>query len=88
MFFEKFDRENLAFLYQEKTAEGEVSRFHKFVEREPEMAKSSGKKESGEGSKPAMASKRSIGARASTKASSSSRQAQSEPKKRASSKKA
>ena len=30
-FFEKFDQEKLAFLYQDKTADGRVSRFHKFV---------------------------------------------------------
>jgi hypothetical protein len=33
-FFEKFDREGLVFLHQDKTAEGKTSRFHKFVERE------------------------------------------------------
>lgn len=33
-FFQKFDKEKLAFLHQEKTADGHVSRFHKFVERE------------------------------------------------------
>ncbi|MDR0182618.1 hypothetical protein [Lysobacter arvi] len=33
-FFEKFDEEKLAFLYQDKTADGEVSRFFKFVRRE------------------------------------------------------
>lgn len=33
-FFDKFEAENLAFLYQEKTAEGQPSRFFKFVERE------------------------------------------------------
>jgi hypothetical protein len=32
-FFDKFDKENLAFLYQEKTAGGRTSRFCKFVER-------------------------------------------------------
>jgi hypothetical protein len=32
-FFDKFEKENLAFLYQDKTATGRVSRFHKFVER-------------------------------------------------------
>ncbi|TPE51665.1 hypothetical protein [Amaricoccus solimangrovi] len=31
-FFEKFDRERLGFLRQEKTADGSVSRFHKFVD--------------------------------------------------------
>jgi hypothetical protein len=30
-FFEKFDAEHLSFLYQEKTADGKTSRFHKFV---------------------------------------------------------
>ncbi|MGV8083687.1 MAG: hypothetical protein AB2L09_08675 [Coriobacteriia bacterium] len=33
-FFEKFDKENLAFLYAEKAKGGEESRFFKFVERE------------------------------------------------------
>ena len=32
-FFEKFDQAALAFLYQEKTAGGKTSRFHKFVDR-------------------------------------------------------
>jgi hypothetical protein len=32
-FFQKFDKEKLAFLYQDKTADGHVSRFHKFIER-------------------------------------------------------
>lgn len=32
-FFEKFDKEKLAFLYQEETADGSTSRFHKFVNR-------------------------------------------------------
>ncbi|HEY9112195.1 MAG TPA: hypothetical protein VIM92_10535 [Rhodanobacteraceae bacterium] len=32
-FFDKFDEADLAFLYQEKTAEGKPSRFFKFVER-------------------------------------------------------
>jgi hypothetical protein len=32
-FFEKFDREELAFLYQESTSDGSTSRFHKFVNR-------------------------------------------------------
>jgi len=30
-FFKKFDAEHLSFLYQEKTADGKTSRFHKFV---------------------------------------------------------
>jgi hypothetical protein len=32
-FFDKFERENLAFLYQEKTADGGTSRFFKLVRR-------------------------------------------------------
>ena len=32
-FFEKFDREKLAFLYQEETDSGQTSRFCKFVHR-------------------------------------------------------
>jgi hypothetical protein len=32
-FFDKFEEEELAFLYQEKTASGKLSRFHKFVNR-------------------------------------------------------
>lgn len=30
-FFQKFDESNLAFLFQEKTEDGETSRFNKFV---------------------------------------------------------
>jgi hypothetical protein len=33
-FFQTFDRNNLAFLYQERTADGGTSRFHKFVSRD------------------------------------------------------
>jgi len=33
-FFKKFDKEKLAFLYQEETEDGSESRFHKFVQRE------------------------------------------------------
>lgn len=32
-FFEKFDESHLAFVYQDETAEGEPSRFGKFVSR-------------------------------------------------------
>jgi hypothetical protein len=32
-FFEKFDKEDLAFLCQDRTEEGQLSRFHKFVNR-------------------------------------------------------
>jgi hypothetical protein len=32
-FFDKFDGERLAFVYQDKTDEGAVSRFHKFITR-------------------------------------------------------
>ncbi|MGE0007590.1 MAG: hypothetical protein AB7S92_18660 [Parvibaculaceae bacterium] len=33
-FFRKFDGEKLAFLHQDKTEDGKVSRFHKFVDRD------------------------------------------------------
>jgi hypothetical protein len=33
-FFEKFEQAKLAFLYQEETKGGEMSRFNKFVDRE------------------------------------------------------
>jgi hypothetical protein len=33
-FFDKFDEAKLAFLYQEKTKEGQASRFFKFVHRD------------------------------------------------------
>ncbi|WP_049925102.1 hypothetical protein [Halopiger goleimassiliensis] len=33
-FFEKFDDENLAFVYQSETEGGRTSRFYKFVDRE------------------------------------------------------
>lgn len=32
-FFDKFEQDNLAFLYQEETSDGETSRFFKFVSR-------------------------------------------------------
>jgi hypothetical protein len=32
-FFDKFDEKNLEFLYQERTENGEISRFNKFVNR-------------------------------------------------------
>jgi hypothetical protein len=32
-FFDKFEESRLAFLYQDKTADGGTSRFHKFVKR-------------------------------------------------------
>jgi hypothetical protein len=32
-FFEKFEESELAFLYQDQTADGGTSRFHKFVKR-------------------------------------------------------
>lgn len=54
-FFEKFDKDSLAFLYQEKTAHGEVSRFHKFIERHQEGSHSA-KKPAG-GSKSSGAAK-------------------------------
>lgn len=33
-FFDTFDSQGLAFLYQDKTADGGTSRFHKFVSRD------------------------------------------------------
>ena len=39
-FFAKFDEKNLAFLYQDRTASGEESRFFKFVSRETAEQKS------------------------------------------------
>jgi hypothetical protein len=33
-FFQIFDQNKLAFLYQDKTEDGQTSRFNKFVERE------------------------------------------------------
>ncbi|MFD0987925.1 hypothetical protein [Methyloligella solikamskensis] len=33
-FFDKFEKERLVMMYQEKTEDGSISRFHKFVERE------------------------------------------------------
>ena len=33
-FFDKFEEKHLAFLYQDKTDDGQVSRFCKFIERE------------------------------------------------------
>ncbi|MCE5276900.1 MAG: hypothetical protein ABFD92_13630 [Planctomycetaceae bacterium] len=33
-FFRKFDQADLAFVYQDRTSEGEISRFSKFVKRE------------------------------------------------------
>jgi hypothetical protein len=32
-FFRKFDESDLAFLYQDRTKDGKISRFHKFVRR-------------------------------------------------------
>jgi hypothetical protein len=32
-FFAKFEKEKLAFLYRDKTDDGSISRFHKFVQR-------------------------------------------------------
>ena len=32
-FFDKFEKEHLAFLYQDRTSDGKVSRFHKFINR-------------------------------------------------------
>src|SRR4051794_15743910 len=34
-FFRKFDESDLAFLHQDRTKDGKLSRFHKFVRRSP-----------------------------------------------------
>jgi hypothetical protein len=39
-FFDKFDKEKLAFLYQDETAEGNESRFCKLVSRDTASSKS------------------------------------------------
>jgi hypothetical protein len=41
-FFDTFDDNNLAFLYQDRTASGRKSRFAKFVDRDSIAAKSTG----------------------------------------------
>jgi hypothetical protein len=33
-FFETFDKQGLAFVYQERTSDGQISRFNKFVKRD------------------------------------------------------
>jgi hypothetical protein len=38
-FFDKFDNQKLAFLYQDETEDGSVSRFHKFINRSTASAK-------------------------------------------------
>jgi hypothetical protein len=45
-FFEKFDEQELAFVYQEKTSGGEKSNFNKLVSRETVDAKSEAKSSS------------------------------------------
>jgi hypothetical protein len=40
-FFDKFESAHLAFLYQDKTSDGSVSRFHKFVDRNAQHAEHS-----------------------------------------------
>jgi hypothetical protein len=84
MFFEKFDKESLAFLYQEKTAGGQLSRFHKFVERDEKTTKTTTNASKAATVKSA-APKRAGSAR--KPAATSTRGAQGQPAKRASSKK-
>jgi hypothetical protein len=43
-FFEKFDREGLAFVYQETTASGQKSNFNKIVKRETVMERAGAKR--------------------------------------------
>lgn len=40
-FFKTFDEHNLAFLYQDKTKDGKVSRFSKFIDRDSAEAEKS-----------------------------------------------
>src|SRR5436190_16178007 len=42
-FFEKFEKERLAFLYQEETGEGNVSRFSKLINNEKAEKKEAGR---------------------------------------------
>lgn len=42
-FFETFEASNLAFLYQEETKDGELSRFSKLVSRDKEKGSAAGK---------------------------------------------
>lgn len=46
-FFDKFDSEGLAFVYQDKTAAGKTSSFNRFVKRETAMARTRGTKKAG-----------------------------------------
>jgi hypothetical protein len=41
-FFETFEASDLAFLYQEETKDGELSRFSKFVSRDKEKGSAAG----------------------------------------------
>jgi hypothetical protein len=71
--FEAFHENNLAFIYQEETADGAESRFNKLVSREAAEEKASGgsqKKSSGSGSKAKSSS--GGGSKSSSKSSSSS----------------
>lgn len=43
-FFDKFDREGLAFLYQDKTAGGKTSRFSKFVQQDGASGNAAGQR--------------------------------------------
>jgi hypothetical protein len=70
-FFEKFDKEKLAFLYQEETADGSTSRFHKFVNR-PASGGSKGKSSSGGKSSAGGAKSSSGGGRKSSSGASKS----------------
>lgn len=56
-FFKKFDEQNLALVYQEKTADGQKSNFNKLVSRETAEEKEKGSQHSSSHSK-AASSKR------------------------------
>ena len=73
-FFQKFDESGLEFLYQEETAEGELSNFNKLIYPDPEspagktlLKKSAGKRSGSKG-----ASKKSAGRSASSKSAAKS----------------
>jgi hypothetical protein len=65
-FFEKFDKEKLAFLYQEETGDGSTSRFHKFIARTSAAKGSSGKSAAGKSGSGKSGSSNSAGSGKST----------------------
>ena len=70
-FFEKFDKEKLAFLYQEETGDGSTSRFHKFIARTSAAKGSSGKSAAGKSGSSKSGSSKSAGSGKSSAAAKS-----------------